>query len=129
MRRKKRISLLLLVCFSVLLGHNLVPHHHLIEAPLMPAGTPCAGECEEHHDPRCDPLHCQAFNGLDFFKSESTGHYEEPGEGSFHVAILPVPEKIEPAGVTGLPPYPSVVHTRKIALSRPHLLRGPPDPA
>ncbi|MEN8229411.1 MAG: hypothetical protein ABFS38_14730 [Bacteroidota bacterium] len=49
---KSSISFLLLACFSVFLGHNIVPHHHHTESV----------NCEHH------PMHCHAFNGVDFIK-------------------------------------------------------------
>ena len=63
MDAKKYISLLLFTCFSVFLGHNLIPHHHHSEAINL---------VEDHHDSDDHPKRCHAFNGIDFVKYNST---------------------------------------------------------
>ena len=62
----KYISLLLLFCFSVFLGHNLIPHHHHTEAISVAVDRHCPIDHEDHHDTGAHPLHCHAFNRVDF---------------------------------------------------------------
>ena len=62
------ISFLLLTCFSVFLGHNLVPHHHHAEAVNVALDGDCPTNHEDHHDSEERPMHCHAFNGVDFVK-------------------------------------------------------------
>jgi len=69
---------LLLFCFSVFLGHNLVPHHHHSEVFHSPIATDCPFEHGDHqghdHDSDTDadtnehPTHCHAFNDVVFEK-------------------------------------------------------------
>ena len=70
---------MLLVCFSVFLGHNLVPHHHHSEVFNSPIATDCPIEHgDQHgHDHNSDaeanehPTHCHAFNDVVFEKYNS----------------------------------------------------------
>ena len=70
---------MLLVCFSVFLGHNLVPHHHHSEAFNSPIATDCPIEHEDQHGHDHDsdaetnehPTHCHAFNDVVFEKYNS----------------------------------------------------------
>jgi hypothetical protein len=71
MNAKKYISLLLLPCFSVFLGHNLIPHHHHSEAINLVVDDHCPVDHEDHHDSDDHPMHCHAFNGIDFVKYNS----------------------------------------------------------
>jgi len=78
MNIKRYIAGLLLVCFSVFLGHNLVPHHHHSEVFPSPVATDCPFEHGDHlgHDQNSDadinpdehPAHCHAFNDVVFEK-------------------------------------------------------------
>jgi len=68
MNAKKYISLLLLPCFSVFLGHNLIPHHHHSEAIKLVVDDYCPIDHEDHRDSDDHPMHCHAFNGIDFVK-------------------------------------------------------------
>lgn len=75
---KRYIAGLLLICFSVLLGHNLIPHHHHSEVFHSPITSDCPfehGDTHAHdHDAGADhdadehPKHCHAFNELVFQK-------------------------------------------------------------
>ncbi len=72
---------LLLLCFSVFLGHNLVPHHHHSEVSLSPIATACPSEhsdidaeAEEH------PIHCHAFNDVLFVKYKVTINNPSTGQ-------------------------------------------------
>ncbi len=79
MNIKRYIAGLLLVCFSVFLGHNLVPHHHHSEVFNNPISTDCPIEHGDHHGHDHDnnaaanehPTHCHAFNGIVFEKYNS----------------------------------------------------------
>jgi hypothetical protein len=76
MKIKRHIAGLLLICFSVFLGHNLVPHHHHSEASISPIASACPVEHGDHqgHDHDNDaateteehPTHCHAFNDVVF---------------------------------------------------------------
>lgn len=78
MKVNRYLAGLLLLCFSVFLGHNLVPHHHHSEASLRPIATACPVEHGDHqgHDHESDadtkaeehPIHCHAFNDVVFVK-------------------------------------------------------------
>ena len=67
MKVYRQIAGLLLICFSVYLGHNLVPHHHHSELFHSPVTTDCPFG---HGDTAADehPLHCHAFNDVVFEK-------------------------------------------------------------
>jgi len=71
---KRYIAGLLLICFSVFLGHNLVPHHHHSEVLNGPIATDCPfghSDTQEHdQDAGADehPTHCHAFNDVVFQK-------------------------------------------------------------
>jgi len=79
MKVYRYIEILLLICFSVFLGHNLVPHHHHSESLLSPIAADCPIEHEdkhscaqdaegEDHHPDHHPSHCHAFNNVVFQK-------------------------------------------------------------
>jgi hypothetical protein len=70
MIRKKSISYLLLLCFSIFLGHNLIPHHHHSESLINGTADPCPIEHADQHEPIEHPFHCHAFNELAFFKMD-----------------------------------------------------------
>ena len=84
MKVYRHIAILLLICFSVFLGHNLVPHHHHSEVLANPLPGQCPIQHADHH--ACDqdqqpegkdhqsedhPLHCHAFNDVVFEKHHS----------------------------------------------------------
>lgn len=82
MKVNRYIAMLLLICFSAFLGHNLVPHHHYLEAFLNPISTDCPVQHDAHHgcdqpkdgkDPhQGDPsTHCHAFNDVAFEKHQA----------------------------------------------------------
>lgn len=75
------MAMLLLICFSAFLGHNLVPHHHHSEVFLNPIATGCPVQHDDHH--ACDlphdgkdphqgdsSTHCHAFNDVVFDKQQ-----------------------------------------------------------
>lgn len=69
--RKKHIGQLLLLCFSVFLAHNLVPHHHHSGQIASPECGTCPAEHGDHHEERGQETHCHAFNDLAFNKVKS----------------------------------------------------------
>lgn len=75
MKVRSYISLILSICFSVFLGHNLIPHHHHSEQVNVPVAAECPidhGDTHEHdHDGEDFPLHCHAFNDVVFDKCQS----------------------------------------------------------
>jgi hypothetical protein len=77
MKSKKHISLLLLICFSVFLGHSFLPHHHHTEIVNLLVGTGCpvhhSDHQEEQRGPGEHPVHCHAFNETVFEKYVDSG--------------------------------------------------------
>jgi hypothetical protein len=75
MKPYRYIFIFLTLCFSVFLGHNLIPHHHHSEQVIVPVSAECPvdhGDTHEHHsDADHDPLHCHAFNDVVFDKYNS----------------------------------------------------------
>jgi hypothetical protein len=72
MHGARHISLLLFLCFSIFLLHNLVPHHHHAEIVGVPVGSDCPIAHGDHQDRKSDhghhPIHCHAFNDIVFDK-------------------------------------------------------------
>jgi hypothetical protein len=82
MKAYRHIAITLLICFSVFLGHDLVPHHHHSEVFHSPLTTNCPFEHgdqpkhnhdadTDHHadtDAEANPFHCHAFNDVVFEK-------------------------------------------------------------
>ncbi len=104
MKTHKYISIFLTLCFSVFLGHNLIPHHHHSEQVIVPVSTECPvdhGDTEKHHhDADHDPLHCHAFNDVVFDKYNSTQlrgvstHIHALAIPSIFAAVAPMPTEI-----------------------------------
>ena len=94
MKAHRYISILLILCFSVFLGHNLIPHHHHSEQVSVPVSTECPvdhGDTHEHqHDADHDPLHCHAFNDVVFDKYNSIQFRDI----STHIQTLTIPTEI-----------------------------------
>ena len=90
---------MLLLCFSVFLGHNLVPHHHHSGVFPNPITSACPHEHGDHqghdHDSDADtkadqhPIHCHAFNDVVFEKT-SVAIYNP---GSIQVLAMLVTEQ------------------------------------
>ena len=78
MNGKKQISLLLLLGFSVLLGHSLIPHYHHSDILFGTILGKCTPGHDDHHDSGKSPVHCHAFNNVDFFKNSQTSVQQEP---------------------------------------------------
>ena len=68
MNKRVHISFLLLLSFSILLGHSLVPHHHHAEIVERTIDDHCPVEHNDHHCDEEAPVHCHAFNDLTFYK-------------------------------------------------------------
>jgi hypothetical protein len=73
MSGKKHISVLLLVSFSILIGHNLVPHQHYLETPSSPLSHACPSGQNDHQDGHTGTRHCHAFNNIDLEKYNPSG--------------------------------------------------------
>ncbi len=69
---KRYIAPFLLICFSIFLGHSLVPHHHYAEIGATFMAGVCPADHEDFHDEQPSPLHCHAFNSLDFVNYSPT---------------------------------------------------------
>lgn len=93
---RKYISLLLLACFSVFLGHNLVPHHHHSEAINPVVDDYCPIDHEDHHDSDDHPTYCHAFNGIDFVKYNNTDVLQ-PVRIISTLAVPPARIQLEPS--------------------------------
>lgn len=113
MGREKIISFFLLLIFSVMVGHGVIPHHHHAEAAVNPVTDSCPIQHEDHHRSGNGPVHCHAFNELVFCKSGhslvlreylensldaelvdqfASGYVEDPGSHGWS----PTPVDIEP---------------------------------
>jgi hypothetical protein len=79
---------LLLLCFAVFLGHNLIPHHHHSELVTNQAGESCPIGHEDHTETGNHPAHCHAFNEVTFYKVESSGLMEDVREISLLVSCF-----------------------------------------
>ena len=64
----KYLSFLLLLSFSVFLGHSLVPHHHHAENLKSAVDSSCPIDHEDHHEANKDQMHCHAFNNVNFYQ-------------------------------------------------------------
>ena len=98
MSGRKQISYLLLLGFSVLLGHSLVPHHH--HAEIL--------EHKAHHASDDHPFHCHAFNNVAFFK-ESPSHLQHRVR-EISTLMIPLTQYVmEPPAAFGLYRYISLI--------------------
>jgi hypothetical protein len=78
LKARSYISFILILCFSVFLGHSLIPHHHHAEQGPTPLFTDCpldhddnhhhSDEADADHQEQAPPQHCHAFNDLVFQK-------------------------------------------------------------
>ncbi len=86
MKGLKYISVLLLVNIAILIGHNLVPHHHHLSSATFPISNECSdkqefpGTSHDHQDEDSFPNHCHTFNNLAFVK--------------YSQSQVPVPERL-----------------------------------
>ncbi len=94
MKSHRYISIILTLCFSVFLGHNLIPHHHHSEQVIVPVSTECPvdhGDTHEHQsDADHDPLHCHAFNDVAFDKYNTL----QIEEVSTNIQTLTIPTEV-----------------------------------
>ncbi len=72
LNRKRYIPVLLLLSFSIVLVHSMVPHHHHAEVIVAAGNDSCPTDNDEHHKESKRPFHCHAFNALSFFKATPT---------------------------------------------------------
>ena len=93
MRIDRYITGFLLLCFSVFLGHNLVPHYHLSDSNCSALSTTCPSEQGDRreHDHQSDrnadeenhSAHCHAFNDVILEKfsplkyNSESGHWQQ----------------------------------------------------
>jgi hypothetical protein len=77
MRFSKHISLALLTAFSILLVHNMVPHHHHMDVVAYASALDCPVDHHNHpadgHEHEKEENHCHAFNDIDFVKYNTSG--------------------------------------------------------
>jgi hypothetical protein len=66
MKGKNYISVILLICFSVLIGHSIVPHHHHHASY---SHHECPIDHQEDHSNDKHSSQCHAFNDLVLYKS------------------------------------------------------------
>jgi hypothetical protein len=71
MRFNRNIAGILILCFSVFLGHNLIPHHHYTDLFGGPVSSACplqhgdqSGTQDHEGDGILPPKHCHAFNDV-----------------------------------------------------------------
>jgi hypothetical protein len=88
MIRQHYIGSLLLLCFSVFLAHNLVPHHHHSELISKLAGQTCPIDHEDHREPGDHATHCHAFNEVTFYKVKTSGLMEDVREITLHANAI-----------------------------------------
>lgn len=88
MIRKKTISQLLLICFSVILGHQWIPHHHHVEVLATVPSPSCPLDHQDQHSPGEHPVHCHAFNDLAFFKEDPSDYLSKVHETEQLDAII-----------------------------------------
>jgi hypothetical protein len=126
MSHNKHISIFLLFLFSVLLGHSLVPHHHHTEIVFGTIHKECPVEHNDHQDPESKPLHCHAFNNVDFFEDSSVINQQQPKV--IVTLMTPVKElSVEKAPSKGKYRYADMnLSFQSVRYSGAVLLRAPP---
>ena len=130
MKVKRRISLLLFICFSVFLGHNLVPHHHHAEVVSVPVSCECPVEHGDHNEddqgPGDHPMHCHAFNDVVFYKYNT--HKIQPQAREISTLIALIHRSLpEPPDLTGFSSYISIkIPDKSFEYFGARSLRAPP---
>lgn len=123
---KKRISQILLGCFSVILCHQWVPHHHHSEVIPVEATHSCPVENEDQHTPGEHPFHCHAFNELAFFKEDPANSLDKKPEVEQLDVVTTTTLTLSDLPLHG--PYILLIQLSKV--SKGHLTslppRGPP---
>jgi len=126
MKGLKYISVLLQVSIGILIGHNLVPHHHHVAMVNHPSSHECPPGDHEHHNEDPGSKHCHAFNDIQFVK--------------YNQSQLPMPADLSPLMISADPkqlPEPQSCNSNSLhsgkdhpvllaKYSGSHSLRGPP---
>jgi hypothetical protein len=116
----------MLVNMFILIGHNLVPHHHHVAFVNHPSSSECPTTHPDHHDKDSGSRHCHAFNDIKFVKYNHSQLLRPVTLSLFVIIEDPgtIPDPFTgPATVARLPlksPGYSAEHAGK------HSLRGPP---
>ncbi len=128
----RNISLFLLLSFSVILGHSIIPHHHHAALFVEAAAASCPFEGHNHNDhddvtgPDHHPEHCHAFNEIAFYKVSL------PGANRPHVlpSLFTAPADLEESLVVERAAIRIIVPQREnpthILYGRSIAQRGPP---
>jgi len=122
MKGIKYISILLLVSFSVLVGHNMVPHHHHVASSLHPSSHECPAG---NHDQN-EKGSCHAFNDVEFVKYSPSKLPIPLGQPVFIFSAISLETRsTHPWTITSCPflQMPTLAPELAGALS----LRGPPQ--
>ena len=133
----RKIAILLLICFSAFLGHNLVPHHHLSEDLFNPFAASCPIDHGDHrgngHYPDSEttkdqqPTHCHAFNDVVFEKFNSSIYSPK----SIRIQDMAEPEQLCDPDILQLLPTSTYTYPELVRSSRAgrgiRALRAPPS--
>jgi len=110
----------------VILGHEVIPHHHHVDMFPEADTECCPHNTQEHPDSDHHPVHCHAFNELAFYKTSL------PGTSQPVVVPTLFSAGVDPAGcmnielaLTGIK-HPQNTLPSFILFGRSALLRGPP---
>jgi hypothetical protein len=79
----RKISFILLISFTIIVAHNLVPHHHHSESLVASPTHSCPIDHQDHRDSqdgRADTYHCHALNNIVFV--------------NYHISAVPVAIKM-----------------------------------
>lgn len=149
MRGAKVISIVLSICFSVFLGHNLVPHHHHAEIVNVPVSSACPLDhhlcsedsvpvcCEEQagheghegheHDSDSHPVHCHAFNDVVFDKYGAPDI--QPQTSKIIILFAAISNNLSDTPDSAIPyPYSRIkIPDKSITFFGSRSLRGPPQ--
>ncbi len=119
MDSNRQISLLLILGFSIFLGHNRVPHHHY-------AGFVNIGECSSDYVDDGPANHCHAFNSMDLIHYSYTKIQQPVGMVTF--GMVPVSKvKLEQPGTFVLRLYAALKIPDKTTMCPGDIsLRAPP---
>jgi hypothetical protein len=88
MIKRRDISILLLLSFSVMVGHSVIPHHHHSEIVVKTVTDPCPVDHEDHHNTDEGDGHCHAFNELLFNKTDLFDILKDSKRLSLHAAAI-----------------------------------------
>ena len=106
MKAKPVIAILLGCLIMVIMGHNIVPHHHHPGTLNSHSGCEQQNACEQentcdhstnHENKSEEPAeHCHAFNGLEFVVSFEKQIYKEPLAETASIFLISLIFKDEP---------------------------------